>query len=82
MYLFHPTGSSPIKKYQKKKETKDIVISRKEKKREAKGEQKEVKQILNETLFKNTCLKQPLHNFFGSLLSFTSITLALAPVQA
>jgi len=49
---------------------------------EKKGEQKEVKQILNETLFKDPCLKHPSHHLFGPLLSFTSIPLALATIQA
>jgi len=42
-----------------------LVISRKIQK---KGERKEVKQILNETLFKDPCLKQPSHHLFGPLL--------------
>jgi len=58
--LFHPNGSSPIQKYQK---------NIKKSKREAKGEQEEVKQILNETLFKYLCSKQPSHHF----LAFTII---------
>ena len=49
---------------------------------EKKGEQKEVKQILNETLFKDPCLKHPSHHLFGPLLSFTSIPLTLATIQA
>jgi len=43
---------------------------------------KEVKQIQNETLFKDPCLKQSSHHLFGPLLSFTFIPLALAMIQA
>ena len=50
--------------------------------RKKKGEQKEVKQILNETLFKDPCSKQHSYHFFGPLLSFTSIPLVLATIQA
>jgi len=51
--LFHPNGSSPIRKYKKKK-----IWSYQEnkRKRQVKGEQEEVKQILNKTLFKDPCL--------------------------
>jgi len=81
LHLFHPNGSSPIKKYIKKRKKKWLYQERKIK-REAKGEQEEVKQILKEILFKDPCLKQPSHHLFGPLLSFTSIPLALATIQA
>jgi len=81
--LFHPNGSSPIQRYIKRKEKKKKwLYQEKKRKREGKGEQKEVKQILNETLFKDPCLKQHSHNLFGALLSFTLIPLALATIQA
>jgi len=75
--LFHLASSSPIQKYIKKKNYWSYQERYKKK-----GEQKEVKQILNETLFKDPCLKQPSHHLFGPLLSFTSIPLALATIQA
>ena len=74
-----------------------MVISRKEKERckslenknkrskyrkKKKVEQNEVKQILNETLFKGSCLKEPSHHFLGPLLSCTYIPLALAIIQS
>jgi len=65
-----------------KKKKKKWLYQEKKRKREAKGEQEEVKQILNETLFKDACLKQPSHHLFGPLLSFTSIPLTLATIQA
>jgi len=40
-----------------------------EKKKKAKCEQEEVKQILNETLFKDPCLKQPSHHLFETTLT-------------
>jgi len=46
-----------------------------------KSKQNEVKQILSETLFKDLCLKQLLHHFFGSLLSFSLIPLDLVTIQ-
>jgi len=58
------------------------LYQEKKRKREAKGEQDEVKQILNETLFKDPCLKQPSYHLFGPLLSFTCIPVALATIQA
>ena len=80
--MFHPKGSSPIQKYQKEKEKKIWLYQENKRKRDAKGEQEEVKQILNETLLKDSWLKQPSHHLFGPLLSFTSIPLALATIQA
>ena len=65
-----------------KKINKSLKNEYKRSKYRKKGEQKEVKQILNETLFKYPCLKQPSHHLFGPLLSFTSIPLALATIQA
>jgi len=59
-----------------------LLYQEKKRKREAKGEREEVKQILNETLFKDPYLKQPSHHLFRPLLSFTSIPLALATIQA
>ena len=59
MHLFYPNGGSPIQKYIKK-ERKIWLYQENKRKREAKGEQKEVKQILNETLFKDPCLKTTL----------------------
>jgi len=78
--LFHPNDNSPIQKY--KKREKKWLYQEKKRKREAKVEQEEVKQILNETLFKDPCLKQPSHHLFRPLLPFTSIPLALATIQA
>jgi len=52
--LFHPKGSSPIQKYQKEKEKKIWLYQENKRKRDAKGEQEEVKQILNETLLKDS----------------------------
>jgi len=65
-----------------KKNRKKWLYQEKKRKREAKGEQEEVKQILNEILFKDPCFKQPSHHLFGPLLSFTSIPLALATIKA
>jgi len=47
-----------------------------------KSEANKVKQILNEKLFKDPCSKQLSHQFFGPLLLFTFIPLALAMIQA
>jgi len=49
----------------KKSKIKKWLYQEKKRKREAKGKQEEVKQILNETLFKDPCLKQPLHHILG-----------------
>jgi len=66
----------------KKREPKVWRIGIKGQNIKKKGEQKEVKQILNETLFKYPCSKQPSHHFLGPLLSFSFIPLDLATIQA
>ena len=82
MHFFHLNGSSPIQKYQEKKEKKEMawLYQENKRKRQAKGELKEVKLILN--IIQRSLLKQSSHHLFGPLLSFTSILLALATIQA
>jgi len=63
-----------VHQYKNIKKIEKMVIARKEKKKEAKGEQEEVKQILNKTLFKDSCLKQPSHHFLGPFSHDTSLT--------
>jgi len=55
LHLFYPNGGSPIQKYIKK-ERKIWLYQENKRKRQAKGEQKKVKRILNKTLFKDPCL--------------------------
>jgi len=52
-------------KISKKRKEKIWLYQENKRKRQVKGEQEEVKQILNKTLFKNPCLKQPSHHFLS-----------------